>query len=76
MKVVTYTTGHHVVDISPAQEGRLNAAGVWPKDPSGVDYSSVRMGLHHGSPSFSESEIDRLIAGESATAVIDSRYVV
>lgn len=72
MQVVTYETsnpGDPRINITPAQEKRLLAAGVWPRGRRGNKYSSVYHGAHRAPADFSASDIDRIIAG--AHAVID-----
>lgn len=74
-QVVTYetsNTGDPRINITPAQEKQLLAAGVWPRGRRGNKYSSVYHGAHLGRPDFSASDIDRIIAG--AHAIIDVLY--
>jgi hypothetical protein len=76
-QVVTYQTsdtGDPRINITPAQEKRLLAAGVWPRGRRGNKYSSVYHGAHRGLADFSASDIDRIIAGEHAIIdVLDKR---
>ena len=40
------------ISITPAQERRLRASRVWPRDRRGEEYCQVHRGLHVGPPSY------------------------
>lgn len=47
IRVVTYQSPRgNKINICPACESRLNAAGTWPRDASGEEYCQVSHGLH------------------------------
>jgi len=56
--VVAYegSTGE-IFKVTPDQERRLLAAGRWPKDRNGRDFVKIRVGLHCGTPSYTDEEI-------------------
>lgn len=61
-KVITYQADNgSTINLTPTQEDRLTEAGVWPKTPSGREFCRVSHGLHEGSPSYSDDQIDQII---------------
>lgn len=62
-KVITYMdTRGGTVSLTPRQIRRLEAAHKWPRNRYGEEYATVSHGLHSGGPSYSDAEIDALIA--------------
>jgi len=59
--VVTYesSTGE-IFKVTPDQERRLLSAGRWPKDRNGRDFVKVKLGLHSGTPSYTDDEIEAM----------------
>ncbi len=57
-KVITWQApGGAEIDVTPAQETMLTAAGKWPRDQSGQEYCTVSRGLHQGEPTFTDAEL-------------------
>jgi hypothetical protein len=59
--VVTYesSTGE-ILNVTPEQEYRLLTAGRWPKDRNGREFVKVKIGLHSGTPSYTDDEIEAM----------------
>jgi hypothetical protein len=70
-KVITWQSpSGATIDVTPAQEAMLQAAGVWPRDESGGEYCSVSHGLHHGEPTFTDAELRADVGIAAANAII------
>lgn len=52
------------IDLSEFQRAELDRLGLWPKDPTGMEFCQVRYGQHWGEPATFE-ELKRLTRGLS-----------
>lgn len=49
------------VELTEDQERRFRAAGFWPKDTYGQEFSGLTQGPHVDTPTFSDLELDPFI---------------
>lgn len=62
-KVVTYQTDRgETINLSTTQIKRLKAAAKWPRNSVGREYCSVSHGMHYGTPTYTDAEIEQIIA--------------
>lgn len=75
IQVITYSSRSESIDLTPEQIRKLESAGVWPKDQQGAEYCQVSKGLHfRHEASFSNAEIERIIAGENAGTILSDNF--
>ncbi len=74
-KVITYQApGGAAIDLTPRQIRRFERVGTWPRDGEGREYCSVAFGLHSAQhPTFSDAEVERIVAGASIAEIFASR---
>lgn len=65
MKVITYVAPYSArkINLTEPQVARLKEAQVWPKDHRGEEFCNVDYGLHAGTPTLTDEEIETLIEG-------------
>jgi hypothetical protein len=51
----------YTINLTGKQAGKFEAAGIWPRCPTGDEYCQVSRGAHVGEPTFSDQEIEQQI---------------